>query len=136
VLQTAFDSNIAHTALWDGGAVLRIAGIAHAAFNACSLVNSTETAPQDNVNPAKSGRVGGAVNVDEFARLSMQLCVLRDNIAEYGGSVRSSGSTEVRSSLQLQWSFHGALEELTKCSSTDIRIRAYLKQDYHASCEA
>jgi hypothetical protein len=102
VMQTAFESNIAYAALWDGGAVLRIAGSAHASLNACSLVNSTATAPQDNVNPANSGRWGGAVNVDEFARLSMQACVLQDNVPEFGGGVRSGANTEVQSTLLLQ----------------------------------
>jgi hypothetical protein len=124
VMQTAFESNIAYAALWDGGAVLRIAGSSQAAFTACRLVNSTATAPQYDGNPANSGRWAGAVNVDEFARLRMQSCVLRDNVAQYGGSVRSGGNTEVQSSLLLQCNF-----TLCTIKSTD-QMQQQRHQDY------
>jgi hypothetical protein len=95
VEHTAFASNIAYTQSMDGGAVLRVAGDARAALNACSLVNSTATTPHYSGDPALSIRWGGAAHVTQHGRLAMQSCVLQDNTANYGGSVWAGESSQV-----------------------------------------
>jgi hypothetical protein len=100
VAQTAFDSNTAYASYLDGGAVLRIAGSARAEFKACSLVNSTATAPNYTGTPFLSARWGGAVHANEQARLVMQSCLLQGNRAEYGAGVWAGGTSEVHSSSQ------------------------------------